>query len=114
MRGATTIYKNLFNEDVQPKAVEKSTIREQKVSCIIDYYYYCGRKKIIFNGKEVSISYSDLLTVVSSAFFLSTFTLHDIIQNNSDQLALVKQEWKDKGSDEMKKVFSKKWPMFVW
>jgi len=114
-RGSLSIYKNLFGEDQPTNTIDlEPNQREKKVSCILDYYYFTGQQEIIINGKPARINYSSLLEIVSDAFFISTFTLHDIIKANSEKLAMVKQEWKTKSTAEMKKSFSAKWPQFVW
>lgn len=113
MRGSQSIYHNLFNEAVA-EPVPQLSLRTKKIEAIVDFYYYTGRKDIIVNGKPVRISYTSLLDVVSSTFFLSTFTIHDIIQANMDKVAMVKQEWKDKPIYDLRKAMIAKWPMFVW
>ena len=115
MRGHQSIYKNLFDEPVADKTdTPQPSLRSLKTDCILDYYYFNGRKETTMNGKTVRMSYPTLLDVVGSAFFLSSITVHDIIQNNAERMALVKQEWKDRPVDQIQKSMVKKWPQFVW
>lgn len=114
MRGSQSIYKNLFNETITTATVLQPSLRQQKIDCILDYYYFNGRKEMLVNGKAVRMSYTSLLEIVSTAFFLSTFTVHDIIQCNAERMAAVKQEWKDRPVDQIQKNMLKKWPQFNW
>ena len=114
-RGSQSIYLNLFDEPVaETTATPQPTLRSQKVSCILDYYYYNGRKELLVNGKAVRISYASLLEIVAAAFFLSTFTLHDIIQDNADGMNELKQSYKDMPAKQLQKIMAEKWPQFVW
>lgn len=115
MRGSQSIYRDLFNEQVpEVAATAQPTLRDQRNECILDYYYYHGRKETMINGKPTRMSYTSLLEVVGAAFFLSTFTVHDIISKSSDQMALLKQEWKDRPVMQLRKHLEGKWSMFVW
>lgn len=113
-RGSTSIYKNLFEEVAETTANTQPTQQDKKVECILHYYYYQGRKTTILNGVHTRLNYPSLLEVVSTAFFLETITVHNIIKQNMDELSLVKQEWKDKAVPVLQKNFEKRWPMFVW
>ncbi len=115
MRGSQTIYKNLFNETVaEIVATKQPSLRDLRNECILDYYYYHGRKETIINGKATRMSYPSLLEVVGAAFFLSTFTIHDIISKSTDQIAILKQEWKDRPVQQLRKHLEGKWSMFIW
>lgn len=115
MRGSQAIYHNLFNETVaEVAATPQPSIRDRRNECLLDYYYYYGRKETMINGKATRMNYPSLLDLVGSAFFLSTFTVHDIISNESEQMALLKQEWKDRAVTQLRKHLEAKWPMFVW
>lgn len=115
-RGHTSIYKNLFDEPVGSAAPEtpQPTIREKKVECILETYYYYGRKETTVNGKPVRMNYTALLEVVAANFFISTITLHDIVSKNMDKITILKQEWKSRPIAELQKHMARKWPMFVW
>lgn len=115
MRGSQSIYKNLFDEPVaEVVATKQPSLRDQRNECILDYYYYHGRKETIINGKATRMNYTSLLEVVGAAFFLSTFTVADIISNSGDQIAILKQEWKDRSVQQLRKHLEGKWSMFIW
>lgn len=113
-RGVHTIYRNLFGETTPAAPSSTPSIREKKIECIIDTYYYYGNREHMVNGKPVRMDYASLLEVVAGNFFLSTITLHDIICRNIDKVAILKQEWKNRPVAELQKHLQKKWPMFVW
>lgn len=115
MKGAI-IHRDLFGEATMAvkTAGEEPSLRQQKTDCILDFYYYHGRKEITVNGKSVRMSSISVMELVSSTFFLSTFTVYDIIQGNGDKLSLMKQEWKDKTSDQIQRAMQKKWPHLAW
>ena len=104
-RGSVTLFANIFEEPVLTP-VNSASLRQKKIDCIIDFYYYTGRK--------TDYKYSRLLETVSHTFFLSPFTLHDIIQGNLDKLTLLKQEFKDRPVEKLQKEMVKKWPHLVW
>lgn len=107
LRGANTLFKDIFEEPAEESAPSKApSFRKKKIDCIIDFYYYTGRK----TGK----SYPNILEILGDVFFLSAFTLHDIMQANYDKLALMKQEWKDQPVEKLQKHLVKKWPYIVW
>lgn len=115
-RGSISIFKDLFNND-QPAvhlSGDKTLIRKQKNECLIDYYYFTGRKEVLINNRPAKLGYNDLLNITAATFFLSPFTVHDIIQANGDLVTLVKQQWKDEPMDKLQKHFQQKWPQFVW
>jgi hypothetical protein len=113
-RGSTSIYKNLFDYDQPAVADDQPTHREKKIECLIDFYYYTGRKPVIINNTPAKISYNSLLEVVGNTFFLSSFTVHNIIKANGVCVAITKQQWKDQPLETMQKHFKEKWPQLVW
>lgn len=113
-RGSVSLHKSLFDlEPVNVTTVEVS-MTDKRNECLVDFYYYTGQKQIEYKGRFIKMAYSDLLEIVSNTFFISSITVHNVLQSNRDKLALVKQQWKDKSEDEMKKHFQTKWPQFVW
>lgn len=104
-RGTITLFKNIFEEPAT-KPANAPTLREKKVMCLIDFYYYTGIK--------TKKSYSALLDEVSQAFFLSTITIHDIIQQNLYMLTELKQSWKERPIEHIQKDMQKKWPHLQW
>lgn len=104
MRGATTLFRDIFEEPTEAKL--PTGLRQQKINCMIDYYYFMGRK----TGK----SYANLLEILSQSFFLSSITLSDILQDNHDKLTAVRNAWKDKPLEELQAAMQANWPMFVW
>ena len=104
-RGATTLFSNIF-EQTTPIPDSGKSLRQQKVECIIDFYYYAGRK--------TGSSYPKLLELCSELFFLSSITLHDIMQKNVDDLLIIKQQWKDVKVEKLQKQMELKWPYINW
>jgi len=103
-RGQLTLYKNIFETEISVS--QGPSLRERKIECLIDYYYYIGRKS--------KLGYNSLLQEVSEVFFLSSFTIHDIIQGNLDDLHRLKEEWKNRELINLQKHLQKKWPHLMW
>lgn len=104
-RGAITLFSDIFSEPAKPISGSQS-LRQKKIECIIDFYY--------FTGKKTGLKYEGLMEKCSEAFFLSTFTLHDIMQGNLDKLLVLKKLWKDESIDKLQKHLAKKWPHLIW
>lgn len=106
-RGSLTLFKNIFEEPVVQVSEKKESIRQRKVDCMIDYYYFTARK--------TKHSYPNLLELLSDVFFLSTITISDIIQGNIDKLHALKEKYKsEENIDKIQKQFRNKWPHLVW
>jgi hypothetical protein len=107
-RGQLSLYKNIFEEDVLViDSLPEKPLREKKIECLIDYYYWIGRS----TGK----SYLNACLEVSETFFLSTFTIQDILMNHSDYLEQLKIQWKPVADiTKLQKHLAKKWPRLVW
>lgn len=109
MRGALTLFSDIFCETTTPaeggllrqRKGRSSELDAQRNECLVARYYYTGRE----NPKW---SYQSLLKEVASHFFISTYTLHDVLQDNYGQLIGLKKENPNKA------YFAKKWPHLVW
>lgn len=102
--GSISLFKDIFDAPVV--SISGRRYREKKIECLIDYYY--------FKGRQSGLAYPLLLELVSSAFFYSSFTIHDIIQENLQQLHALKLEWKMKEITALQKFLKEKWPHLVW
>ena len=80
----------LFNDLIKGKSLEtpakkgrsdKLIIRRNE--CLLARYYYYGYYK--------NLCYEDIIRRLAAEFFLSPNTLIQIIQNNTDQLQLIKK-----------------------
>lgn len=116
-RGSQTLYKSLFHNLETPDevlAAPQPTIKDRRNEAIVDYYYYHGNRETLVAGRPVRIEYSDLIDLVSCAFFLSAIRVHDIINERLDDIALIKQEWKNRPIEDLRRHLQAKWPMFIW
>lgn len=103
--GSITLFKDIF-ESSEPAKPAGRKYRDRKIECLINYYYYYGRK--------TGLKYHLLLEKVSNAFFNSPFTIHDIVQGNLSQLINLKNEWSKKDISSFRKHLQNKWPHLVW
>lgn len=105
-RGSISLFDNIFQPAPAAVADEGPSLRQRKVKCLIDYYYYKGR--------ETNKSYPYLLQMMSDAFFLSERTIADMIQMNIDDLKALKRQWSDSDIAQLKKHMQNKWPHLAW
>lgn len=106
VKGATTLFKELFYDEapvvtMKPRKGRNDELNNLRNECLISRYYYTGRE----NPK---ISYDALIKDIAAQFFISTFTVHDVLQDNYSFLFGLKKE------NPGKAYFVKKWPHLVW
>lgn len=115
--GVRTLFQEIFMPETaipdKQRKGRSSTLIEKRNECLLDRYYWHGRKQI--DGKR--IDYSSLLETVSNEFFLSMVTIPDIVDANYTYLTTLKSDWPiwDRQKEEkMRKHFQLKWPHLVW
>lgn len=105
VRGATTLFKDIFYDEapvveMNPRKGRNDELNALRNECLVARYY--------FTGRETRKSYPVLIKEIADQFFLSTRTVHDVIQVNYSQLTGLKRESPGKG------WFAKKWPWLLW
>lgn len=104
MRGSQSLFADIFVKESHPQPrLRKGRSREliaRRNECLITRYYFYAK----FKEKR----YDKILEALSAEFFLSDYTIPEIITANYAQLKGLHKEQPPIS------VFAKKWPHMVW
>jgi len=105
--GANTLFKEVFytTPAVKQRKGRSLSLIEKRNECLVDRYYFHGRKKV---------SYAYLLEIISNEFFLSMVTIPEVIEANFNTLASLKKQWHDQDEKKLAEHLRKKWPHLMW
>lgn len=82
MRGSNTLFADIFCEE--PSGKGRKTCTTLRNECLIDRFYY-------YSSKTPRPCYNDVINILSDEFFLSPFTIPEIISDNYSILRTVRQ-----------------------
>ena len=102
MRGSNTLFSDIFEDNKPPKQRKGRSLNliNKRNECLIARYFYYGK----FCDKK----YTSIIEILSEEFFLSTVTIPEIIDDNSQLLHSLKKEANNPNH------FKNKWPHLTW
>lgn len=101
--GTLTLFKDIFVPVAPPTKQRKGRSKElfqKRNECLVDRYWYYGRTS--------EKRYDVILKTLSGEFFLSEYTIAEIINDNYVLLKKVNEKKPEKS------YFSRKWTHLVW